>query len=133
MRKGQIVTSNFSLSHNLFYSYKSLVRQNAAFCGYGLNIHVYCIMIEKQVLPTYTNLSRFYFLGTTPALVPNVLDNEQSQGHTHSRESNSRPNDCEVFVHVFENYFRLFSLIIAISKQERANATGQTNMEMDRF
>ena len=32
---------------------------------------------EKQVLTTYTNLSRFCFLGTTPVLVPNVWANEK--------------------------------------------------------
>ena len=31
----QIVTSNFSFSHNVFHSYISLVRQNAALCGNG--------------------------------------------------------------------------------------------------
>ena len=30
-----LVTSNFSFSHNVFYSYISLVRQNAALCGNG--------------------------------------------------------------------------------------------------
>ena len=29
-------TSNFSFSHNVFHSYISLVRQNAALCGNGL-------------------------------------------------------------------------------------------------
>ena len=28
-----LVTSNFSFSHNVFYTYISLVRQNAALCG----------------------------------------------------------------------------------------------------
>ena len=32
-----LVTSNFSLSHNVFHNYKSLVRQNAVLCGNGLN------------------------------------------------------------------------------------------------
>ena len=31
-----LVTSNFSFSHNVFYSNISLVRQNAALCGNGL-------------------------------------------------------------------------------------------------
>ena len=34
-------------------------------------------MIERQVLTTYTNLSRFCFLGTTPVRPPNVWDNEK--------------------------------------------------------
>ena len=29
-------TRNFSFSHNVFYSYLSFVRQNAALCGNGL-------------------------------------------------------------------------------------------------
>ena len=41
--------------------------------------HIYFTSIEKQVLTTYTNLSRFCFLGTTPALAPNVWANEKSQ------------------------------------------------------
>ena len=41
--------------------------------------HTYFSSIEKQVLTTYTNLSRFCFLGTTPVLAPNVWANEKSQ------------------------------------------------------
>ena len=40
--------------------------------------HIYFTSIEKQVLTTYTNLSRFCFLGTTPVLAPNVWANEKS-------------------------------------------------------
>ena len=36
MRKGENVKSNFSFSHNVFYSYISLVHQNTALCGNGL-------------------------------------------------------------------------------------------------
>ena len=32
-----LVTSKFSFSHNVFHSYVSLVLQNAALCGNGLN------------------------------------------------------------------------------------------------
>ena len=32
-----LVASNPSFSHNVFHSYISLVRQNAALCGNGLN------------------------------------------------------------------------------------------------
>ena len=32
-----LFTSNFSFPHNVFHSYKSLVRQIAALCGNGLN------------------------------------------------------------------------------------------------
>ena len=38
--------------------------------------HIYS-SIEKQVLTTYTNLSRFCFLGTTPVLELNVWANEK--------------------------------------------------------
>ena len=34
-----LVTSNFSFSHNVFYSYISLGRQNVATCGNGLTLH----------------------------------------------------------------------------------------------
>ena len=40
---------------------------------------IYFTSIEKQVLTTYTNLSRFCFLGTTPVLARNVWANEKSQ------------------------------------------------------
>ena len=37
VRKEKLLdTSNFSFSHNVFHSYLSLVRQNAALCGNGL-------------------------------------------------------------------------------------------------
>ena len=32
-----LVTGNFSFSYNVFHSYISLVRQNAALCGNGLS------------------------------------------------------------------------------------------------
>ena len=35
-----LVTSNFSFSHNIFHSYISLVRQNVALCGNGLNMYL---------------------------------------------------------------------------------------------
>ena len=35
-----LITSNFSFSHNVFYSCISLVRQNVALCGNGLKIRV---------------------------------------------------------------------------------------------
>ena len=57
--------------------------------------HIYFTLIEKQVLTTYTNLSRFCFLGTTPVLAPYVWANENPQVDTRSRVSNSGPQDCE--------------------------------------
>ena len=33
-----LVTRNFSFSHNVFHSCRSLVHQNAAFCGNGLTL-----------------------------------------------------------------------------------------------
>ena len=35
-----LVTSDFSFSHNVFYSYISLERQNVVLCGNGLNIFI---------------------------------------------------------------------------------------------
>ena len=57
--------------------------------------HIYFTSIEKQVLTTYTNTSRFSSLGTTPVLAPNVWANENLKDDTCSRESNSGPNDYE--------------------------------------
>ena len=58
--------------------------------------HIYSTSIEKQVLTTYTNLSRFCFLGTTPVLTPNVWANEKIPKLTpapglRGRRSTSRP------------------------------------------
>ena len=41
--------------------------------------HIYFTSIEKQVLTTYTNFSRFCFLGTTPVLASNVWAKDKSQ------------------------------------------------------
>ena len=58
--------------------------------------HIYFKLIEKQVLTTYSNLSRFCFLGTTPVLAPNVWANEKNpKVDNRSRKFNSGPQDCE--------------------------------------
>ena len=57
--------------------------------------HIYFTSTEKQVLTTFTSLSRFCFLGTTPVLAPNVWANEKSHVETRSRDSNSGPHDCK--------------------------------------
>ena len=57
--------------------------------------HIYFTSIEKQIFTTYTNLSRFCILGTTPALMPDVWANENPKVDTHSQELNSRSYDCE--------------------------------------
>ena len=44
-RVENIVTSNFSFSHDVFCSYISLLRQNAALCGNELK----SILSKKQV------------------------------------------------------------------------------------
>ena len=41
------------------------------------SLNIYFASIEKQVLTFYTNLSRFWFLGTTPVLALNVWANEK--------------------------------------------------------
>ena len=56
---------------------------------------MYFTSIQIQVLTTYTNFSRFCFLGTTPLLAPNVWATENPKVDTHSRESNLGPQDCE--------------------------------------
>ena len=52
--------------------------------------HIYFTSIEKQVLTTYTNLSRFCFLGTTPVLAPNVWANEKIPKLTPTRGNQTR-------------------------------------------
>ena len=59
------------------------------------SLNIYFTSIQKQVLTTYTNLSRFCFLGTIPVLVPNVWANENPKVDTRFRESNPEPYDCE--------------------------------------
>ena len=43
------------------------------------SLNIYFTSIEKQGLTTYTNLSLFCFLGTTPVPAPNVWANEKIQ------------------------------------------------------
>ena len=45
---------------------------------------MYFTSIEKQVLTTYANLSRFCFQGTTPVLELNVWGNENPEVDTRS-------------------------------------------------
>ena len=58
-------------------------------------IQIYFTSIEKQVFTANTNLSRFYFQGTTPVLAPNVWIIENPEVDTRSLESKSGPHDCE--------------------------------------
>ena len=51
--------------------------------------------IKKQLLTIYANLSRSFFLGTTPVLGSIMWANENAKVVTRSRESKSRPSDCE--------------------------------------
>ena len=46
-----LVTSNFSFSQNVFYSYISLVHQNAALCGNGLKVKI----VWKSINPLRHN------------------------------------------------------------------------------
>ena len=67
-----------------------------AFFGDSVKLkHIFFTSIEKQVLTTYTNLSPFCSLGTTPVLAPNVCANENLKVNICSWESNSGPYDCE--------------------------------------
>ena len=63
-KKKLLVTSNFSFSHSVSYSYMSLVHQNVVLCGNGLNIlgamqnmdrePLFCTQFAKQkVCPTF--------------------------------------------------------------------------------
>ena len=49
--------------------------------------------LRNKFLATYTNLSWFCFLGTTPVLAPNVWANENSEVDTRSQELYSEPDD----------------------------------------
>ena len=73
--------------------------KNTNWSSISLNIFIYFTSIEKQVFTTYTNLSRFCFLGTTPVLTPNVWANENPEVETRSRDSNSGPHDCKATDH----------------------------------
>ena len=58
--------------------------------------HVYFTSIEKKVRTTYTNLSRFCFLGTTPVLAPNMWANEEISKLTPAPGNRTRDlKDCE--------------------------------------
>ena len=46
-KDNSLVTSNFPISHNVFHSFISLVRQNAVLCGNGLTLH--------HTIPTFNN------------------------------------------------------------------------------
>ena len=50
VRKGEIACYNFSISHNVFHCYISLVCQNAALCGNGLTL-----LHDKIMNPTKFN------------------------------------------------------------------------------
>ena len=55
VRKGEIAcTSNFSFSYNVFRSYRSLVRQNAALCSNGL--------MHLRNVSTHVSLCSLYWL-----------------------------------------------------------------------
>ena len=62
VRKGEIVTSNFSFSHNDFHSYISLLCQNVALCGNGLKIleSIYRLMSICAVSPLMTELGSYH-------------------------------------------------------------------------
>ena len=48
VRKGEIACyKQFSFSHNVFHSYISLMRQNAALCGNGLNICLLQVRVRE--------------------------------------------------------------------------------------
>ena len=47
------VTSNLSFAHDVFHSFISLVRQNAALCGNGLIVH--CFSPEKLDIANSAN------------------------------------------------------------------------------
>ena len=53
-----LVTSNFSFSHNVCHSYKSLLHQNVVLCGNGLNVMKYCIRKEEDEMKKKAGVTR---------------------------------------------------------------------------
>ena len=81
---------------------------------------IYLTSIEKQVLKTYINLSRFCFLGTTLVLAQNVWANGNPKVNTRSRESNSGPYSCEVDAQPQDHGHHIFDITqLLISKTIR--------------
>ena len=72
---------------NVTFTYKKM---------HSCSKNIYFTWNEKQVLTTYTNLSRFCSLGTTPVPSSNEWANENPKVDTRSRESNSGPYGFEV-------------------------------------
>ena len=56
-----LVTSNFSFSHNVFFSYISLVRQNMTLCGNGLNQLDLSTMVRKTLCKMEKMLVTYIF------------------------------------------------------------------------
>ena len=62
VRKGEIaITSNFSFSHHVFYSYIYLVRRNAVLCGNGSRAFFFSIAqpFPKQQILDSSKLKEF--------------------------------------------------------------------------
>ena len=75
-------------------------------------VFIYFTLIEKQILTTYANLSRFCFLETTPVPAPNVWANENPKVDTRSWYSNQVPYDCKADALPHDDSPILFSLSI---------------------
>ena len=53
VRKGEIACyKQFLLSHNVFHSYRSLVHQNAAFCGNGNGLNLFSLITNQTMAIT---------------------------------------------------------------------------------
>ena len=50
-----LVTSNFSFSHDVFYSYISIVHQNAALCGNGLTLYQTTKIVDFSKLEAFAD------------------------------------------------------------------------------
>ena len=70
----------------------TLSEANPTFSTLGQFKYIYSPSFEKHVL---TNLSRFFLLGTTLVLRPNVWTTQNPNFDIRSRELKSRPNDRE--------------------------------------
>ena len=66
MRKEEIFTSNFSFSHNVFYSYMSSVRQSAVLCGNAFRLGIQSIHHTASQLLLLKLGTRYYSFQTDP-------------------------------------------------------------------
>ena len=83
MRKGEIITSNFSFSQNVFHKYISLACQNAVLCGNGLTFY-------DDILLDWTRFKAL-ILKTTNQDIANIMisDFDREEKHIVEKRENA--------------------------------------------